>query len=201
VPFRPVTVDLGDPGSAAALLQRWPAAKIPVLHADARDRTVPETSVIIEYLHEHYRGAVPLFPADTDDRLDVRLWDRFFDLHISVPMQKIVTDRLRPDAERDRLGVEDARRMLDTSYAMAEAHLAGRQWAAAEAFSLADCAAAPALFFAGIVHPFADTHPNLAAYFERLLARPSVARTLDEARPYFAMFPYREAIPARFLEG
>lgn len=201
VPFRPVTVDLGDPGSAAALLQRWPAAKIPVLHDDARDRTVPETSVIIEYLHEHYRGAVPLFPADTEDRLDVRLWDRFFDLHISVPMQKIVTDRLRPDAERDRLGVEDARRMLDTSYAMAEAHLAGRQWAAAEAFSLADCAAAPALFFAGIVHPFADTHPNLAAYFKRVLARPSVARTLDEARPYFPMFPYREAIPARFLEG
>jgi glutathione S-transferase len=201
VPFRPVTVDLGDPGSAAALLQRWPASKIPVLHDEGRDRTVPETSVIIEYLHEHYRGAVPLFPDDADDRLDVRLWDRFFDLHVSVPMQKIVTDRLRPDAEHDRPGVEDARRMLDTSYAMAEAHLADREWAAANAFSLADCAAAPALFFAGIVHPFADGHPHLAAYFERLLARPSVARTFREARPYFPMFPYREAMPARFLDA
>ena len=199
VPFHPVTVDLGDPGSAAPLLRRWPAAKIPVLYDTTRDRTVPETSIIVEYLQEHYPGPVPLLPADPDRRLDARLWDRFFDLHVSVPMQKIVTDRLRPEAERDDLGVVEAHRTLDVSYDMADAHLRERSWAAGEAFTLADCAAAPGLFFAGIVHPFGEARPALATYFNRLAARPSVARTLREARPFFPLFPYREAIPPRFL--
>jgi len=199
VAFRPVTGDLGDPDSAAPLRNRWPATKIPVLHDTSGDRTVPETSIIVEYVQEHYPGPVPLLPADADRRLDARLWDRFFDLYVSVPMQKIVADRLRPEAERDRLGVVDARRTLEVSYDMADAHLRGRSWAAGETFTLADCAAAPGLFYAGIVHPFGEARPALAAYFERLLVRPSVERTLREARPFFALFPYREAIPPRFL--
>lgn len=197
--FRPVTVDLGDPISAGALLEKWPVGKIPVLQDAARERTVPETSIIIEYVQRHYPGPVLLLPADEESRLDARLWDRFFDLYVSVPMQKIVTDRLRPAGGNDPAGVADARRSLDTAYAMIEAQLKGRTWATGEVFTIADCAAAPALFFASIVHPFDSGQPNLAGYFERLLERPSFRRVLAEARPYFSMFPYREAMPERFL--
>jgi glutathione S-transferase len=198
-PFRSVVVDFSDPRSAAAILERWPAAKIPVLYDSAGDRTIPETSIIIEYLQEHHPGPHPLLPDDAGRQLDARLWDRFFDLYVSVPMQKIVTDRLRPENERDRLGVVEARKTLDVSYGMIEAHLAGKTWAIGDRFSIADYAAAPGLFFASIVHPFDDRHSNLAGYFERLLDRASFRRTLDEARPYFAMFPYRDAMPDRFL--
>lgn len=198
-PFEPVVVDFGDPRSAAAILERWPAAKIPVLHDTAGDRTIPETSIIIEYLQEHYPGPHPLLPDDAERRLDARLWDRFFDLHVSVPMQKIVTDRLRQENERDRPGVAEAQKTLNVSYGMIEAHIAGKTWAIGSDFSIADCAAAPGLFFGSIVHPFGDRHRNLDAYFERLLERPSFRRTLDEARPYFSMFPYRDAMPDRFL--
>jgi len=199
IPFEPVVVDFGDPRSLAAIMERWPAAKIPVLHDTTGDRTIPETTIIIEYLQEHYPGPRPLLPEDAGPRLDARLWDRFFDLHVSVPMQKIVTDRLRPENERDTSGVAEARKTLDVSYGMVDRQLADRTWAIGSAFSIADCAAAPALFFASIVHPFEDRHRNLGAYFERLLVRPSFRRALDEARPYFPMFPYRDAMPDRFL--
>lgn len=199
VPFRSQTVDLADAASASELLEKWPVGKIPVLHDSMRDRTVAETSVIIEYLGLHYPGPVPMLPKDADAALDVRLWDRFFDLYVSVPMQKIVLDRIRPEGGRDPVGVADARRSLDTAYAMLETHLASRRWATGDAFTMADCAASPALFFASIVHPFAAGQPNLAGYFERLLARTSVRRTLNEARPFFSMFPYRDAMPKRFL--
>jgi glutathione S-transferase len=116
-------------------------------------------------------------------------------------MQKIVTDRLRPEGDRDRVGVDEARRTLEVSYDMIEARLAGRTWAVGEAFSIADCAAGPGLFFASIVHPFPAGHASLAAYFERLLARPSFRRVLDEARPSFDLFPYRDTMPERFLAG
>lgn len=198
VPFDAVTVDLGDPDSAADLLARWPVGKIPLL-CDG-ERSVAETSIIIEYLHRHYPGPVPLLPDDADAKLDVRLWDRFFDLYVGQPMQKIVTDRIRPEGGADPIGVADARRTLDTAYAMIDGRLKQRQWAC-DAFSMADCAAAPALFFASIVHPFAAKQENLAGYFERLLARPSIQRVLAEARPYFSLFPYRDAMPARFVEA
>lgn len=172
-----------------------------MLHDSKRDRIVPETSIIIEYLQEHYSGPAPMLPHDPDALLDARLWDRFFDLYVSQPMQKIVTDRIRPEGGNDPFGVADARRTLDTAYAMIERRMAGRTWACGEAFGIADCAAAPGLFFASIVHPFAVDQENLAAYFERILARPSMQRVLAEARPWFAMFPYRAAMPARFLEG
>lgn len=199
VAFRSRTIDLADPDSAAELSALWPLGKFPVLHDAVRERVVPETSVIIEYVQQHYPGPVPLLPDDADERLDARLWDRVFDLYVGVPMQKIVVDRLRPEDGRDPLGVAEARRSLDTAYAMIDAKVAGKAWAVGERFTIADCAAAPSLFYASILHPFGGGLPNLEAYFERLLERPSVRRTLREARPFFAMFPYRDAMPERFL--
>jgi len=197
--FRSETVDFSDAASASALLERWPVGKIPVLHDAATGRTVPETSIIIEYLQQTYPGAVPLLPAETDAQMQTRLWDRFFDLYVSAPMQKIVTDRIRPAGHNNPHGVADARATLDTAYAMIERQVSGHPWAIGDNFTMADCAAAPALFFASIVHPFASGQTNLQNYLDRLLARPSVARTLHEAQPFFAMFPYRDAMPARYL--
>ena len=199
--FEPRIVDFADEEARAGFLDIWPVGKIPVLRDENRDRTVAESSIIIEYVDRHYPGASAMLPDDAEARLDARLWDRFFDLYVHVPMQKIVTDRLRPADERDRRGVVDARATLATAYAMIERHMEDRTWAAGERFSIADCAAAPALFYAGILEPFPDGHGNVAAYFERLLERPSFARTLAEARPYFHMFPFRDAMPARFLGG
>lgn len=197
--FEPVTVDLQDPGEAAALMAKWPVGKIPVLHDTARDRVVAETSIIIEYVQRYYPGPAPMLPEDGEQALDARLWDRAFDLYVAAPMQRIVGDRLRPADSRDPYGMAEARRSLDTAYAMLDGHLADKEWAIGGRFTLADCAASPALFYASMVHPFEATFPNLAAYFERLLDRPSMRRALREARPYFPMFPYREAMPDRFL--
>lgn len=199
VPFTAETVDLMEEGSAASHLARWPVGKIPVLFDAARNRLVPETSIIIEYVTERYPGAVPLLPADAEERLEVRLWDRFFDFHVSQPTQKIVTDRIRPEGSNDPAGVAAARQALDTAYAMIEGRMSDGTWACGEDFSLADCAALPGLFFAGIVHPFPIEARNLAAYFERLMARPTVKRTIAEARPFFSLFPYSDAMPDRFL--
>jgi glutathione S-transferase len=197
--FEPHLVDLGDPTSNAEFLALWPVGKIPVLHDEARGQTIPETSIIIEYLDRHYPGPARLIPDAPDAALEARLWDRFFDHYVSVPMQKIVTDRLRPDGQADLLGVADARNTLATAYGMIERRMAARQWAGGDAFGIADCSAAPALFYAGIVQPFGETHPGVASYFDRLADRPSFLRVLREARPYFDFFPMREAIPERFL--
>lgn len=200
-PFRAETVDFSDPGSAQDHLERWPVGKIPVLHDDRTERVIPETSIIIEYLQENYPGRIPLLPADASARLETRLWDRFFDLYVNTPMGKIVTDRIRPEGKSDTYGVAEARTTLTTAYAMIEKQVSSHDWAAGDDFTLADCAAAPALFYASIVHPFGDGHPHLARYLDRLLARPSVRRVIDEARPFFPMFPYRDAMPARYLTG
>ncbi len=200
-PFDASLVDLLDPEEAARFAELWPVGKMPVLRDSARDATIPETSVIIEYLDRHYPGSQPLIPGDVDAALQARLWDRFFDLYIHVPMQKIVTDTLRGPGENDHRGVADARSALGVAYAMADRHFAANAFAGGAAFSLADCAAAPALFYGGIVEPFADSYPHLSAYFERLLERPSMRRVLAEARPYFHMFPYKDLMPARFLTG
>lgn len=195
-PFRAEMVDLGNPGSAAAHIERWPVGKMPVLHDSTTGRTIPETSIIIEYLQEAHPGPVRLLPDEPDARLETRLWDRFFDLYVNVPMAKIVTDRIRPEGQSDPFGVEEARATLTTAYAMIEKRMAGRDWVMGEAFTLADCAAAPALFYAAIVQPFADTQRELARYHDRLLARPSVERVINEARPYFKYFPYRDKLPS-----
>ncbi|HEY1283734.1 MAG TPA: glutathione S-transferase family protein [Steroidobacteraceae bacterium] len=198
-PFEAHLVNLMDRDERAGYLELWPVGKIPVLRDDRRDRTIPETSIMIEYLDQHYPGAQPLFPRSEPERLDARLWDRFYDCYVQVPMSKIVTDRLRADGEHDARGVADARAALVTAYGMIERQMTNRTWAIGDTFGIADCAAAPALFYAGIVVPFAEAYPRVAAYFERLLERPSFKRVLEEARPYFSNFPYREAMPARFL--
>lgn len=198
-PFAGEIVNLMDKDSSARLRAIWPLGRFPVLRDEGRDRTLPETTVIIEYLDLHYPGAHRLLPENEDQRLDARLWDRFFDLYVQEPMQKIVADRLRPADEHDPRGVADARAALRIAYDMIERQMAGRTWAIGETFSVADCAAAPALFYAGIVAPFSDTHPHVAVYFERLVGRPSFQRVLAEARPYFPLFPFKDSIPARFL--
>ena len=199
-PFEARHVDLGDESSSAEMLSFWPVGKIPVLRDERRQRTVPETSIIIEYLVQYYPGRAPLLPVDPELALEARLWDRFFDQYVSVPMQKLVGDRLRPSGSEDPAGVEEAEATLRRAYDLAERQLRSRTWAIGEGFSMADCAAAPALFYADIVLPFSQSHPSLAAYFERLVARPSFARVLDEARPYFPLFPLRDRIPARFRD-
>lgn len=200
IPFEARVVDFADPGSAAALMEKWPVGKIPVLCDSAHDQVLPEASIIIEYLQFRYGGKVRLLPDLPEAQLQVRLWDRFHDLYVSLPMQKIVLDRLRPADSQDAAGVREARAGLDQAYEMIERQMQDKLWAAGDTFSLADCSALPALFFASIVHPFAPDQVALQGYLERLLARPSVRRVIAEARPYFGMFPYRDAMPARYLE-
>jgi len=189
VPFTPNRVDLSSESERAALLKLWPIGKFPVLRDDARSQTVPESTVIIEYLDRHYPGRTRFIPADLDAPWQTRLRDRFYDLYVHEPMQKIVGDRLRPEGRKDPHGVEEAKTRLRTAYGLIEQQMAMQTWAMGEAFGLADCAAAPALFYANEVMPFGDGCGNLAAYFARLKARPSYARVLQEAEPYFAMFP------------
>jgi glutathione S-transferase len=191
-PFEPVIVDLGDEASRAAFLKVWPIGKFPVLRDDARERTVPESSIIIEYLAKHYPGKSQLVPADEDGARQTRLRDRFFDLYVQVPMQKIVGDRLRPAGKKDPQGVEDAKTLLRTSLGMVDQDMAAKNWVMGDNFTMADCAAAPAMFYADQVIPFADSHKNAAAYLRRLKERPSFARALREAQPYWALFPKPE---------
>ena len=199
-PFAAVHVDLGDARSKAAFLAVWPTGKMPVLVDEAAGRTVPETSIIIEYLAQHYPGSQALLPPDLDARLEVRLWDRLFDSYVMTPMQAIVAQHLRPEDQRDPLVTSSCKETLDMAYELLDRQLANKAWVAGSAFSMADCAAAPALFYAHIVHPFPADRGRLASYFERLMARPSVARVLREARPYFDLFPLKHAIPGRFLQ-
>jgi glutathione S-transferase len=189
VPFTPKLVDLGNPAERAALLNLWPIGKFPVLQDDARGEIVPESSIVIEYLDRHYPGRTRLIPADADKALQTRLRDRFYDLYVHLPMQKIMLDRLRPDGKKDPYGVEEARTQLRTSYGVIERQMAGGAWAMGNDFSLADCAAAPSLFYGSMALPFGYGETNLAAYLERLKARPSFARVLKEAEPYFNMVP------------
>ena len=165
----------------------WPLQRFPVL-VDG-DRTVIEASIIIEYLDLYHPGPLRLVPEDAKKALEVRMMDRFFDNYISTPQQKVVFDSLRPEAERDTRGVTDARAMLDTAYGWLDKHMAGREWAAGDRFSLADCGAAPFLFYADWTHRIDARFANVLAYRQRLLARPSFARAVDEARPYRPLFP------------
>lgn len=188
-PFTPNMVDLSNEDERAELLKMWPIGKFPVLHDATLGHTVPELTIIIEYLDRHYPGATRFIPADADRAWQTRLSDQFYDHYVHEPMQKIVADRLRSDGKKDPHGVEEARARLRTSYGMIESEMATRKWAMGGEFTLADCAAAPSLFFANEVMSFGDDHPNVAAYLERLKARPSYVRVLKEAEPYFAMFP------------
>lgn len=179
--------NLEDEVARVQLEAIWPIKKFPVL-VDA-GRIVPEATIIVEYLDRHHPGPAPLVPVEEEARLDARAMDRFFDNYVMTPMQKIVGDALRPADRRDSLGVEDARAMLERAYDWLERHMADRNWAAGDAFSLADCAAAPALFYADWAHRIGSEFAALRAYRARLLERASVARAVDEARPYRAFFP------------
>jgi glutathione S-transferase len=204
-PFAPHIVDLGDPASSAAFKKIWPIGKFPVLRDEANDRTIPESSIIIDYLARHYPGTTKLVPDDPELARQTRLRDRFFDLYVSEPMAKVVTDRLRPAGKNDPHGVAHAKALLQTACGMIEQELAtptgtkagektgakagATTWAMGDAFSMADCAAAPALYYADLVMPLAPAFKNTAAYLERLMQRPSFARAVREAEPYRALFP------------
>jgi glutathione S-transferase len=195
VPFEARLVDLGDPDARAAFLKISPFRKMPALVDEARGATVIETSIIIEYLDRHYPAATPLLPVDPEARLDARLWDRVFDLYVQQPLQAAVAGILGGRTEPEPQTIT----ALDAAYQHIETHMAGRTWAAGDAFSMADCSATPALFYANCVSPLAPRFPAVAAYFERLIARPSAARVLVEARPYLKFFPLNARLEPRFL--
>jgi glutathione S-transferase len=185
--FEFMMLDEAHPQYLQELEALWPMKRFPVLVDGAR--TVIEASSIIEYLGLHHPGPARLIPQDPKAALEVRMMDRFFDNYVSTPQQKVVFDILRDEAARDVQGVAEARAMLDTSYAWLDRVMAGRTWAAGDDFSLADCGAAPFLFYADWTHAIDPAHANVHAYLRRLLARPSFARAVDEARPYRHLFP------------
>ncbi len=189
-PFTAQLVNHADEASLAAFLKLWPVGKFPVLRDEARGRTVPESSIIIEYLQQHYPGRNPLIPADPDLALLVRERDRVIDLHVHENMGRIIIDRLRPEGQHDSFGVEDARRRLNTALRMLDADMASKTWAIGDTFTMADCAAAPTLFYINmVVMPLRESYPHLAAYLDRLTARPSYGRVLKEAEPFMHMVP------------
>lgn len=176
-----------QPQNMQRLAELWPLRRFPLLLDEGQ--VVLESSVIIEHLQLRHPGPVRLIPEDPVQALEVRLMDRVFDNYISTPQQKCVFDALRQEQNRDAYGVNEARQMLATAYAWLEQRLQGRTWAAGEHFSLADCAAAPFLFYADWTLPIAETFPTVRTYRQRLLQRPSFARAVEEARPYRAFFP------------
>ncbi|WP_250494227.1 glutathione S-transferase family protein [Caballeronia sp. GAWG1-1] len=186
-PFEWRALSPQTPEAMRELTELWPIKRFPVLVDNGR--SVIEASVIIEYLGLFHPGPVRLIPEDPRAALEVRFLDRFFDNYVSTPQQKIVFDCMRADGEHDPHGVADARAMLDTSYAWLDRLMAAREWAAGDAFTLADCGAAPFLFYADWTHRIDERYANVVAYRKRLLARPSFARAVDEARPYRAFFP------------
>ena len=187
-------IDFGNEKDWAELRARWPMGKFPVLRDQARSRDVAESSIIVEYLDHFYPGERPLIPEDWETALQVRFWDRILDNYLQTPMQQIVADKMQ-GAKGD---MRKARAMLETSYRLLDSHMAGKSWIAGQDFTMADCAAAPALLYAAAVQTFPAELGSLAGYFDRLLDRPAVRRVIDEARPYFAMFPFADGIPAQY---
>jgi glutathione S-transferase len=183
--FRPLGPD--QPENGAALFEHWPIGQFPLLLDHGKP--VYESSIIIEHLQLYHPGPVRLIPDEPEAALEVRMLDRIFDNHVMRRAQDVVGDALKPAERRDPVGVEQSKAMLEKAYGWLDQWMADWEWAAAGRFSLADCAAAPSLFYADWVHPIAEEHSKLRAYRARLLARPSVARAVDEARPYRPLFP------------
>lgn len=196
-PFRMEIIE-GRPAENEKLRRLWPMAKMPLLHDAARGDVVPEASIMIEWLQQHYPAQTTLIPQDPGLQLEVRLWDRFFDLYVHTPLQKLVNDRLRPTGQQDSTGAAEAKATLTSAYELLEGRMRSRHWVTGDSFTLADCAALPALFYSAAAQPFAPSHPDLTRYFERLLTRPSVQRVIDGARPYFHFFPMRDGLDPRF---
>jgi glutathione S-transferase len=187
-PFTPSQLTPGDEAERAALLKLWPIGKFPVLEDKARNEIVAESSIIIEYLGSHYPGRTRFIPQEPDRALLTRLRDRLYDLYVHLPAQRIVGDRLRPADKKDPHGVAEARAQLRKSYAIIERQMADGGWAMGDDFSLADCAAMPSLYYGNRLEP-CSAFSNVSAYLDRLKARPSFARVLKEAEPYFDLFP------------
>ncbi len=190
VPFEPRMVNLGDPAERAAFQKVWPLAKFPVLRDEERGRTVPESSIIISYLARMEPSAASLIPDDPDQAMRAHLLDRLIDNYIHLPFQQVVGERLRPKGNHDPFGVEQAKSAIHAGYGLIAPLVEGR-WALGDAFTIVDCAALPALFYADYAVPLAPW-PALASYLERLKARPSVARVLKEAEPFFQYFPLKD---------
>lgn len=195
VAFDKRVIDLGNADDRAELQTHWALCKFPVLHDAAHQRSVPESSTIIEYLDHHFPTAQPLIPAVWEQAQTVRLWDRIFDNHVHSPMQEIVNDRLRGT----QADMAPARAALAGAYALLDQHMASHTWAGGAQFSLADCAAAPALFYATTLQALPAELAHATRYFNQLMDRPSVARTLQEAKPFFHFYPFAGTIPKQFL--
>jgi glutathione S-transferase len=176
-----------EQANGAEFARLWPVKRFPILVDEGR--TILEATTVIEYLAAHYPGPVGLIPAAADAAVEVRMMDRVFDNYVMSPQQKCVFDAMRGPDARDVQGVAEAKAMLDTVYAWLDERMTGREWAVNDSFGLADCAAGPALFYADWTYPIPPRFNNLHAYRRRLLARPSFARAIDEARPYRAYFP------------
>lgn len=189
IPFEREIVDLQNPQVREQFLKLNPLGKFPVLVDEANGKGFPEATIIIEYLAMKYPSAAKLVPADKELALRVRLSDRFYDNYIHEKMQRVVADRLRPADKKDPTGVEQALFDLETALDLVDRDMANGGWATGMTFTMADCAAAPALFYANEVAPFGDRHPGCQRYLERLAARPCFMRVLAEAEPYFNMFP------------
>ena len=188
IPFTFRMLSPDEPANGEEFARLWPIQRFPLL-VDG-DRTILEATSIIEHLEVHHPGPVSLIPKDPAAAVEVRMLDRVFDNYVMTPQGKCVFDAIRPsDDARDPYGVTEARKMLDTAYAWLDGWLEGREWASGDAFSLADCAAAPSLFYADWTHRIGEQFANVHAYRARLLARPSFARAVDGGRPYRHFFP------------
>jgi glutathione S-transferase len=179
-----------DPDVAREWETLSPLRKFPLLRDSKHDRIVPESTIIIEYLQSHHPGRVKLIPDDPDLAWQVRLRDRFFDNYLHTAMQTFAGDHLRPKDRRDPYGVDQARVMFTRALAVVDAEMAHKSWAMGDTFTMADCAAAPAIYYGNrFFGPFRQTHPNALAYLDRLMARPSYARALEEAKPFMHLLP------------
>ena len=185
-PFEAVHVNFGDE-TGAAFRKLWPIGKFPLLPDG--ERLIPESSIILEYLAQHYPGARALLPVEPEAALAVRAADRFYDLYVHNRMQDIVADRLRPANRKDPVGVQEIKGKLAIALTILEQDMASRTWAMGDDFTMVDCAAAPALFYVDLISPLAASHKNMAAYLDRLKQRPSFARALKEAEPFMQYFP------------
>lgn len=178
---------LEAPGVAEEMAALWPLKRFPVLKDG--DTTVVEATAIIEYLAATRPAAAWLVPADPVAAVEVRMMDRIFDNYVNGPQQAFIYDALRPEDQRHPASVTEAAAMFDRIYAWLDERMRGGEWATDHGFTLADCGAGPALFYADWTYPIPERFEALRAYRVRLLARPAMARAVDEARQYRSYFP------------
>lgn len=190
--FTAKLVDLGNESERNQFLKLAPLGQFPVIQDDKANKIISQSTSIIEYLQIHHPGKIQLIPTDLDLAFEVRYWNEFCDNYIHIRMQKIVEDFTRPIEKKDSMGVADARKKITIAYDLLEKRMQSKTWCVGETYTMADCAASPALFYGDKVEPIKETHPSLKKYFERLIERPSFARVLKEAHPYFHMFPYKD---------